>query len=467
MVQDPDERVQFQLACTLGQLQGEPSFRVLRQIAFRHISNKWFKLAVLTAAAEDATRWFRALTSSGGLAGQPSKGAEELLAQLTSILGARQKDREIAGVLARVEKSRSQQDAWWQSASLAGLAEGLRRGPERRVKLPTGQPLLVRLMRARSPEIENAALRVLTQIDLAVSPELRAMLARAATMAIYPEARLEERTRAIGILGLDPTASTLSLLEKCLSPQQPQEVQVATVSALANLRIPEVTAVLLHHWRTYTGPVREATLSAFFNDRSRLLALLDAIKTDKVQPWSLTRAMKLQLLRSPDREIKEKAKVLLETSAESDRKAVFQKYQSALQLSGNSKRGQQIFEEICNKCHKIGNQGYEVGPDLLSVLSRPKSQLMTDILMPNLNVENGYEEYLAQTADGSLITGVIAKQSPTAVTLRRAKGEEDTILRSSLTNLRSLSLSAMPEDLDKSISIEGMADLLAYLKSLR
>jgi putative heme-binding domain-containing protein len=104
---------------------------------------------------------------------------------------------------------------------------------------------------------------------------------------------------------------------------------------------------------------------------------------------------------------------------------------------------------------------------LLSVLSRPKSQLMTDILMPNLNVENGYEEYLAQTTDGQLISGVIVKQSPTAVTLRRAKGEEDTVLRSSLTNLRSLSLSAMPEDLDKSISIEGMADLLAYLKSVR
>jgi len=467
MVQDPHERVQFQLACTLGQLQDEPSFQALRQITFRHIDNKWFQLAALTAAAEDAPRWFRTLTSSGGPALQPSKGAQEFLAQLTSILGARQKDREIAGILARVEQSRSQQDAWWQGSSLAGLAEGLKRGPERRAKLPTVQPLLMRLMQGRPPEIENAALRVLTQIDLGMSPELRAMLARASAMAVDLEARLEDRTRAIAILGLDPSASTLPLLQKCLAPQQPQEVQVATVSALANLRVPAVTAVLLDHWRTYTGPVREATLSAFFNDRGRLLALLDAIKSDKVQPWSLTQAMKLQLLRSPDGEIKERAKALLETSTESDRKAVFQRYQSALQLSGNSKRGQQIFEEICSKCHKVGNHGYEVGPDLLSVLSRPKSQLMMDILMPNLNVENGYEEYLAQTVDGSLITGVIAKQSPTAVTLRRAKGEEDTILRSSLTNLRSLSLSAMPEDLDKSISVEGMADLLAYLKSLR
>src|SRR5262249_21351869 len=161
----------------------------------------------------------------------------------------------------------------------------------------------------------------------------------ASRIALSPETRLEDRTQAIGILGLDPTASSLAPLEKCLSPKEPQEIQVATVGALSNLRDPRVTAVLLDHWRSYTAPVREATLTAFFNDRNRLLALLEAIRGDKVQPWSLTRAMKLQLLRSPDTEIKERAKVLLESPAENDREVVFEKYRSALQLAGNPKRG--------------------------------------------------------------------------------------------------------------------------------
>src|SRR5262249_25289543 len=297
------------------QIQGELAFQALRQIASRHIDNKWFQLAILTAVAEDAPRWFRRLTSSGGLTGQPSKGAQEFLAQLTSILGARQKDSEIADVLAAVMKGRREQDVWWQIASLGGLAEGLKRGPERRVKLPAVQPVLLRLLEAGSSEnpllggerrlqrsgvglpvrhnpplhpskdgislrggmrdrdipptpfkggmapisseppsskkgtnvssgIENAALRVMTQIDLVLTPELRATLARASRIALSPEARLEDRTQAIGILGLDSTASSLPLLEKCLSPQQPQEVQVATVGALSNLRDPRVTSIL-------------------------------------------------------------------------------------------------------------------------------------------------------------------------------------------------------------------------------
>ena len=78
----------------------------------------------------------------------------------------------------------------------------------------------------------------------------------------------------------------------------------------------------------------------------------------------------------------------------------------------------------------------------------------------------GYEEYLIETIDGRSITGLIASQTPTTLLLRRAKGEEDTVLRSNIAEMRSLSVSAMPEDLERDIDIAEMADLLAYLKSL-
>ena len=87
--------------------------------------------------------------------------------------------------------------------------------------------------------------------------------------------------------------------------------------------------------------------------------------------------------------------------------------------------------------------------------------------MPNQAIEGGYEEYLLETTDGREITGILAKETPTTLTLRRKKGDEDTILRSSVKDLRSLNLSPMPEDLEKSISLDQMADLIAYIKSLK
>jgi putative heme-binding domain-containing protein len=126
-----------------------------------------------------------------------------------------------------------------------------------------------------------------------------------------------------------------------------------------------------------------------------------------------------------------------------------------------------VYERVCSECHKIGSTGSEVGPDLRTVTTHYKESLMADILMPNLNIESGYEEYLVEGPDGQMITGILAKETPTSITLRRRKGEEDTILRSSIRTMRTLSVSPMPEDLDKNVSIEQMADLIAYIKSLK
>jgi putative heme-binding domain-containing protein len=93
-----------------------------------------------------------------------------------------------------------------------------------------------------------------------------------------------------------------------------------------------------------------------------------------------------------------------------------------------------------------------------------KEGLMADILMPNLN--NGYEEYLVETNDDQMSTGILANNTPAPIVLRRRKGDdEDAILRSAIKSMRSQSVSPMPEDLD--INIEHMADLIAYIKILK
>ena len=74
---------------------------------------------------------------------------------------------------------------------------------------------------------------------------------------------------------------------------------------------------------------------------------------------------------------------------------------------------------------------------------------------------------MIDTNDGRMITGVIAKETPASVTVRRAKGEEDTILRSNVKSIYSLSVSPMPEGFEDEIDVAEMADLIAYIKSLR
>ena len=59
---------------------------------------------------------------------------------------------------------------------------------------------------------------------------------------------------------------------------------------------------------------------------------------------------------------------------------------------------------------------------------------------------------------------MIGPQTPTTITLKHENGKEDIIRRQDIKNMYVTNLSAMPPDLEKQISVDQMADLLAYLK---
>lgn len=452
LADDPEPRVEFQVACALAQLPPEQSFDTLHRIALRHLDDPWFRVAVLTGAADNAEVWFRAVLKEA----RPGAG-EDFLRRIASIIGSRSVEREFAGVVAAVAAAPA---AGWRAAALEGLADGVRQGSRR---VTAGQAELIQILgrESRGP-VAKAALSLARAAALTPSPQL---LGRVAAVAQSAQAGAEERAQAIGILGLDPNGA--AALGQFLTPQQPEALQIAAAEALATMRTGDVAPLLIDRWRVSAGPVRKILLDAFFRERSRLPALLDAIEAEKIQPWALDQARTRQLLHHSDPEIRERARKLLADAGGKDRQAVYERYLAVLQMTGHADRGKPVFDRVCAECHKIGASGHAVGPDLLSVTAKYKEVLLADILMPNQAIEAGYEEYMVETRDGRQITGVLARETPTSLTLRRAKGEEDTVLRSSVRTVRSLAVSPMPDDLEKSITVEQMADLIAYVKSLK
>ena len=100
---------------------------------------------------------------------------------------------------------------------------------------------------------------------------------------------------------------------------------------------------------------------------------------------------------------------------------------------------------------------------------RDRENLLLQIVDPNASIVAGYEEYMIETADGQSITGVIAHKTDTAVIVRRGGGGEDTMLYRELEHhAASLTLAlAHAEGLEAGMTVQGMADLLQYLKTYR
>jgi putative heme-binding domain-containing protein len=61
---------------------------------------------------------------------------------------------------------------------------------------------------------------------------------------------------------------------------------------------------------------------------------------------------------------------------------------------------------------------------------------------------------------------MIAAETATSITLRRAEGASDTVLRVSIDELRSTGQSLMPEGMEKQLGKQEMADLIAYLMAV-
>ena len=110
------------------------------------------------------------------------------------------------------------------------------------------------------------------------------------------------------------------------------------------------------------------------------------------------------------------------------------------------------------------DKGNRVGPDLSGIAGRAPTQLLSDILDPNKNVEPDFIVLAAATRRGQVYSGLLAEETATTVKLRRAEGVEDTLLRSEIEEIRSTGQSLMPEGLEQNINPQEMADLIAFLR---
>ncbi len=466
LVTDPDQRVQFQLACTLGLLAGSESFRPLTQILTRHLEDSWFQIAILTSASETASRWFRTVTRDSNFLASDTKGKQEFLGRITAILGARQIKTEVADVLSLAAGGPDGSAEWWRKASLAGLGQGLKQGQTEQIRLDrSSERSLFRLIQSSSPQVAAAALDLADSILLADSPPLRQMV-RAAVEASSSHAEPDSRINAIRVMALDPTDSTIPVLGQLVRPQEAGEVQVAAAEALLKTGSPKVLPLLLAKWRSYTEAVRKVVWNGLLARKAFLKALLDAIGDETVPAWTVSRPRVNQLLQSPDDDIRRRAETLFRDLPQ-ERGNLIAQYQGALSVKGDIPLGREVFRENCSRCHRLDGMGNEVGPDLMDVIGRrPKKFFLTKILDPNVNITPGFETYVIETRNGATVTGLIAQDSPTSLMLRREEGEEETILRRNILKLRVSSVSTMPEGLEEDINLRKMTDLLEYLQRL-
>jgi putative heme-binding domain-containing protein len=139
----------------------------------------------------------------------------------------------------------------------------------------------------------------------------------------------------------------------------------------------------------------------------------------------------------------------------------------AVELKGDAKQGEVIFLNRCSSCHRVGNDGFALGPDLVTVKNSGKEKLLVNILDPNREVASQYSAYLVETKDDESILGIIVSDTATSITLRQAYGQETVVLRNNIKKLKNQGQSLMPEGLEEGLNVQGLADLLEFISAAK
>lgn len=439
LVSDPDPRVRYQLAFTLGEFHDPRNNDALVRLLKQDGRDTWIRLAVFSSLSERPGRIFASLLDDVAFRSDASGG--DVLAAVVRQVGLQAAADDVSQAVAAIEKLPDGQQQL--AAHLAeSLMAGLQRRKSRLRETIASQPGKFRMLLDR-------------------------MLSEARQSAGDESQSAGRRTAAIHTLELAPAATVRDFLSSLLAAQQPPAVRSAALKALASFDDPEVGGAIIAAWPALGPTLRAAATEAVLSRRAWTLALLGALETEAI-PLSDIDPNRLRMLaHNRDPEVRRRGALVADRLKLARRHDVVEAYQPALSMRGDPARGKQHFQKQCAVCHKLEGTGYEIGPNLAALQNRGAEAILVNVLDPNREVNPQYVNYTVVTTDGRTLSGLIAAETANSITLKRQEGATDTVLRNDIEELHSSGLSIMPEGLEKQLDAQAVADLIAYILSVK
>lgn len=433
LADDADPGVLLQLALSLGESRDPRALRALARLARAHGDVRWMPHAIASSLSGRMVSMLELLLSnghedapSGAIAGDATDlgKARPVVELLCQAVGAGRAAEEMSRLLQLVVAAPGELQAAALSAFQAGLKD------------------------ARSLDLTESGRRALTVLQGSAAPDVRSVAAALLTLA-------------------DPAQRSAALakaIKEVKDVALPPETRLAAAAQLASADDPAATTALVSAWRPNTPKLRAAILEALFARRDRAPALLAALERGDIPAGSLSAVQRQRLAEHEQPEIRARAARLLRAPAGADDEA-FRRFAAALQAPRDPAHGERVFREHCATCHRARGLGFAVGPDLDAEFQRAEEAILKDVLAPNDVISAGYTTYEVQTTDGRSLTGILASESATSLTLRQAAGLEQVLLRKDIARVEALGVSLMPEALATTLAPNDLADVIAWLRA--
>ena len=344
------------------------------------------------------------------------------------------------------------------------LLEAIQQAFEGRVDIPMPASWKVayeKLMASKTESVRDRADAIAVVLgDRRIFPRMRALL-------VNDKATLEKRRQALDILvrGRDPDA-----VKAFQTVVAEPKLRGAAIRSLATYDDPKTPAVLLSGYDKFSEDDRRDAIGTLVSRPAYALALLDSVQKGQTPRTDLHAYHIRQLLGFKNDELNQRIKQawgeFRESSADKQKLIAHWKKQlvPATLVKADTSNGRRLFSKSCASCHLLFGEGGKVGPDITGSNRANLEYILGNVIDPSAVLGKDYRMTLIATADGRVVSGLVQKETDSALTVRTIN---DTVLvpKSNIEERKTSELSLMPEKLLDNLKPDEVRDLIAYLAS--
>lgn len=370
-------------------------------------------------------------------------------------------DESVASLLEFIQsvgETHAQRAADLLRASALGAAQGRRDGTP--IRTVADELIRQRLERSdRQPEDVRVAATLASDLQLKSHEAMLRKIVQAS------EPGCASAAQALVILS---DRYTLGALTPLLTDSEATDALKATITdAVLNESSAKTDEVLEAAMVALAAPQQLTVAERLSERRDGAELLLQAVEHGKASPRLLAReSVRRKLYALNDAALRlriEKLTSVLPPEREELNALIEARARAFASSEASAERGLLVYRKQCANCHKIGNEGSVVGPQLDGVGLRPASRLIEDILAPNRNVDAAFRTSTVLLTDGRVLIGLVRHQDDREVVLADNKGKEVRLAIEDIDEIEPAQTSLMPDNMTDQLPAEQLYDLIAYL----
>jgi putative heme-binding domain-containing protein len=273
------------------------------------------------------------------------------------------------------------------------------------------------------------------------------------------------------LLSYAPTAAVPAIRRQLADTATPEAVRTGLLLACAASH--NTDALLDARDALASLPYRLAVpiATSFASTKVGAEVLLDAVRAGKAPARLLQERTILERLRASNADgWQKRVAELTKNLPPADQRiatAIKDRISGFAQAKPNVAEGAKVFNKHCAACHKIGEQGGKIAPQLDGIGVRGVERLLEDILDPNRNVDSAFRARVITLTNEQTLTGLMLRVEGQVLVVADLEGQERRIPLAEIASNRETQLSAMPANFVDTIPEAELYHLLAYLLEQR